>query len=64
MTVTQLKCPHCGKHFSQEECKPLTPTHNWPKITRQVCPGSQQQPRNAETDHRPLWKDLPKEKQP
>lgn len=46
-------CPHCGEILKMTG--ELTPTHDWPKLMRQVCPGSQQNPRNAESDGRPLW---------
>ena len=52
-----MKCPHRGREYSDRACRPLIPTHDYPKLARQVCPGSGQQPRNAESDMRPLWKD-------
>ncbi len=57
-----MKCPHCGREYSQQACKPLIPQHNYdhyPEPPREPmpCPGSRQHPRNAETDMRPLWKD-------
>lgn len=55
-TMTKLKCPHCGKLFHPHRCRPLTPKHSTAGV---ACPGSEQQPRNAETDRRPLWKDDP-----
>lgn len=57
MSETMFKCPHCGKEFKQSACKPLVPYHDYPPGCRAVCPGSKQDPRNAETDMRPLWKD-------
>lgn len=48
-------CPHCGEIVRLSEGDWLTATHDWPKPTRQVCPGSQQNPRNPESDGRPLW---------
>lgn len=51
-------CPHCGAIVGLSEGG-LTTTHDWPKPTRQVCPGSQQNPRCAESDHRPLWNGKP-----
>ena len=46
-------CPHCGEEVGL--WGGLTATHNWPKPTRQVCPGSGQIARCAESDARPLW---------
>lgn len=48
-------CPHCGETF--DGWPELIPTHDWPKLTRQVCPGSKQIPRNSGSDRRALWKD-------
>lgn len=50
-------CPHCGQTF--RSLSTLIPTHDWPPLTRQVCPGSQQIPRCAESDGRPLWNGKP-----
>ena len=53
-----MMCPHCGERFAYGQLQAsLIPTHDWPKPCRQVCPGSQQAPRNALSDKRPLWKD-------
>ncbi len=63
-------CPHCDREFSASgytaaavpvACKPLTPIHSWtaPDDKSYRCPGSEQTPRNAESDRRPLWKDDP-----
>jgi hypothetical protein len=49
-------CPHCGKLV---KTAPLVPTHDWPATIRQVCPGSGQIPRCAESDARPLWNGEP-----
>ena len=46
-------CPHCGAPVIVKNS--LTVTHSWPIPTRQVCPGSGQNPRCAESDARPLW---------
>lgn len=46
-------CPHCGEIVALKEG--LTKYHDWPRPTRQVCPGSRQIPRNPESDGRPLW---------
>lgn len=47
-------CPHCGA-IVQLTDGDLTDYHDWPKPTRQVCPGSKQIYRCAESDARPLW---------
>lgn len=65
--MTIMACPHCGREYSQRACKPLVPEHGYspPRrgveiaVTAMVCPGSGQVPRNAESDRRPLWKDVP-----
>ena len=48
-----MMCPHCGALVVMVDN--LTPYHDWPKPTRQVCPGSRQNPRYAFSDRRPLW---------
>lgn len=62
------KCPHCGfeyrpadAHWASQHPWDAVPTHDFPKPCRAVCPGSGQHPRNAASDRRPLWKDLPPE---
>lgn len=50
-------CPHCGEDVAVKDS--LTAYHDWPKPTRQVCPGSKQHPRCAESDARPLWNGEP-----
>jgi len=61
-----MKCPHCGREYSQQACRPLIPGHTieikeeqptMTVISGKRCPGSGQTPRNAESDMRPLWKD-------
>jgi Rad3-related DNA helicase len=68
-----MKCPYCGREYSQRACKPLIPAHSFvsnnPRVMTAAvlnsgaseeeirCPGSGQVPRNAESDRRPLWKD-------
>ncbi len=47
----QMMCPHCGKLFPKEYS---IPTHDYPKLTRQVCKGSGQAPRKPD-DTRRLW---------
>jgi hypothetical protein len=37
------RCSHCGKPVNKD-ADGLTPYHDWPKPTRQVCPGSKQKP--------------------
>lgn len=57
-------CPHCGWRYAGSS-DGLVPIHKWEpepgKSTR--CPGSEQSPRNPESDRRPLWKDLTPEKE-
>jgi len=52
-------CPHCGDLFPESSFT-LIPTHRakdqFPPAT---CPGSRQNPRNPETDNRPLWNGEP-----
>ena len=71
--MSMMKCPYCGREYSQRACKPLVPDHGFivkaasqmsvealesgASEEYQACPGSGQFPRNAETDMRPLWKD-------
>ena len=50
-------CPHCGEEVALEDG--LTVYHDWPKLTRQICPGSRQNYRCAESDARPLWNGEP-----
>lgn len=58
-SILRGMCPHCGGIVRIAKTTHLTYTHNWPKFTRQVCPGSHQNPRNAESDGRPLWNGKP-----
>lgn len=61
--MSLYKCPQCGWTYDPATESPakgdwgsaweLVPTHS--SLTRAICPGSQQHPRNAETDRRPLW---------
>ncbi len=60
--TTQYMCPSCGMKYTPEgESYRLVPKHNL--LTAQgeriksagECPGSEQCPRNAESDKRPLW---------
>lgn len=53
----KVMCPHCGVLFECRRLKHgrLIPTHDYPKPCRAVCPGTHQNPRNPETDKRPLW---------
>lgn len=52
-------CPHCGEEVSLGVIDGLTAFHDYPKFTRQVCPGSKQNHRNAKSDARPLWNGEP-----
>jgi hypothetical protein len=54
--MSLMKCPYCGREYSMRACRPLIPIHEFPEPSL-VCPGSNQYPRNAESDRRPLWKD-------
>lgn len=62
---TEYKCPHCGWMYdpadpelqNQSPVVALVPEHNYPPTESAVCPGSNQIPRNALSDRRPLWKD-------
>ena len=61
----EYMCPHCGWRFDALLAKDgAVPVHKWePEPRRSVrCPGSEQAPRNLESDKRPLWKDLPEER--
>ncbi len=78
MTAPRIEfmCPHCGWRFDAllAHDNPfgsgLVPKHDL--MTAQgeriksagECPGSNQAPRNPESDRRPLWKDLPGERSP
>lgn len=59
MLPRNMMCPHCGALFTSRELVyyKLIPTHDFPKMCRAVCPGSKQNPRNSDSDKRPLWKD-------
>lgn len=52
--MARLKCPHCGRKFSQRVCRPLVPTHTWWKDKTNgvsvACPGSQQMPIRKDGD--------------
>lgn len=54
-----MMCPHCGTLVHVERDSRLVPTHSWPLPTRQVCPGSKQNPRYSLSDRRPLWNGKP-----
>jgi len=59
--MTPYKCPWCGWTYDPKtEGYGLVPLHSADDQTMN-CPGSEQNPRNAETDRRPLWRDLPEE---
>ncbi len=57
----KLMCPHCGWIYDTDTLGirelSLMPTHVFPELSCIVCPGSEQHPRNPESDKRPLWKD-------
>jgi len=64
--VSIMKCPHCGRHYSSQACRPFIPIHNidWHhpvtgEVRTSMCPGAKQHPRNAASDLRPLWRDDP-----
>lgn len=67
--ASPLMCPHCGMTYLYDEVPHhlrsvlgnLVPEHFADEGPPGRCPGSWQNPRNAETDRRPLWKDLPAE---
>ena len=50
-------CPHYGEEVAIKDS--LTAYHDYPPFCRQVCPGSKQNPRNAESDARFLWNGEP-----
>ena len=41
----EAMCPHCGEIVKVRNG--LTVTHDWPKPSRQVCPGSGQSSRRS-----------------
>lgn len=62
--AAQTMCPHCGRLFTYAECGRADiagkiPDHAfpWTPVGGRLCPGSGQQPRNPESDRRPLWKE-------
>lgn len=62
-----LMCPYCGLIYDPNEVPwhlrsvaQLVPEH-FLGDGPERCPGSWQNPRNPESDRRPLWKDLPEE---
>ncbi len=60
-------CPHCGWRYDvllAHANSGLVPKHDHPTQEKAMCPGSDQGPRNPESDRRPLWKDLPNERPP
>lgn len=50
-------CPHCGALVDVGK-DGLTAYHGYPKAVS-LCPGSKQNPRNPESDARPLWNGEP-----
>ncbi len=61
----EYMCPHCGWKFDAAQCKGLVPPHMWERGPKDCirCPGSEQAPRNPDSDRRPLWKDMTPEKE-
>lgn len=56
--MSEQMCPHCG--LTPVAMKDgLTAYHDYPPMMRQVCPGSQQNPRNSISDRRVLWNGEP-----
>jgi len=58
----EYMCPHCGWRFDAllaHDNSGLVPHHAYPPtpVGGRLCPGSDQAPRNPESDRRPLWKD-------
>lgn len=53
------ECPHCGEGFDRLK-NHVVPTHDHPRLCRQVCPGSGESPR---TDGATLWNDDPKQQE-
>jgi hypothetical protein len=57
----RIMCPHCGRIWPVESSKEplgylrpvLVPTHDYPRFCRQVCPGSDQLPRDPDRDPPP-----------
>lgn len=65
MEKARYMCPHCGLIVDKLNRVRLIPIHSVRGYsTGMTCPGSQQHPRNAESDKRPLWKDLPESEDP
>jgi hypothetical protein len=67
--MPMLMCPHCGWKYDPrtytepgDDGRPfaLVPAHprDGDMASNYECPGTEQHPRNPETDRRPLWKDL------
>jgi hypothetical protein len=60
---TMLICPFCGWKYRPREYQPalspheFVPHHPYPQPGGSWCPGTEQHPRNPETDRRRLWKD-------
>lgn len=54
----KVMCPHCGELVYTR--RRLTAVHRLEADPdRDTCPGSQQIPRNPESDRRPLWNGRP-----
>ena len=60
--MAMMKCPHCGWEYNPKAVSQghsVVPLHKGQEGGGggYYCAGSEQHPRNAETDKRPLWKD-------
>lgn len=64
LPATLYKCPHCGWLYDPTKTAKGTfiiagkvPIHSelGPSSLTSYCPGVGQEPRNAESDNRPLW---------
>lgn len=55
MHILHDMCPHCGRLF--RKTGKLIPVHGLLEMLPRAscCPGSEQVPRNPESDKRPLW---------
>lgn len=58
-TKPTATCPHCGEEFMKLKDGRI-PTHDFPNPCRQVCKGSDEQPKRHKDT--PLWKDDPKQR--
>ena len=58
--MAKLMCPHCGWQYAvlYDINTRLVPDHKLDPLLLGDCPGSGQNPRNPDSDRRPLWRDL------